>query len=169
VTKGRIGVESVERHALGRVDHPAARGVARGVEVGRHLGLAPDHDAPAREALEIDPEGAVPGGEVHPAVRLALAVHARAHAGLAEQRDRSPFEHARPDAGEHMGTRPPLEHHRVEPRAVKELGQQEPRRPATDDADLGAHAILPDLTMPETSWRCQSVGRPGVDSGRAFG
>src|SRR3546814_13099712 len=77
--EGQIRAAALEavRRDIGRlVDDHAAEGVARRVEIVGHLGLAVDQAGlAAGEALQVDAQAVLLGGDVHATVDLALAVH----------------------------------------------------------------------------------------------
>src|SRR5262249_26273885 len=79
-------------------------------------------------------------------VDLALAVHPLAALRLAHQLGEAVLQHAGADAREHVVAAVFLEHDVVDALEVQELGQQQPRRPAADDADLNLHCdLLPNI------------------------
>src|SRR3546814_814785 len=130
------------RRDIGRlVDDHAAEGVARRVEIVGHLGLAVDQDGlAAGEALQVDAQAVLLVGDVHAAVDLALAVHAPGDLGPAHEVLEALLQHPRADAAQHVGAAAPLQHHAGDARQVQELRQQQPRRPAADDANLSPHS-----------------------------
>src|SRR5690349_3504788 len=71
-------------------------------------------------------------------MRVAFPVHALAKAHLAQQCDRTGFQHAGADAPEHVSPALPFQHNGVDTAAVQNMRQQQTGRAAADDRDLGA-------------------------------
>ena len=69
-------------------------------------------------------------------MRMPFAVHARAQADLAQQRDGAGFEHAGANPLQHMGAGLPLQHDAVDAVAVENMGKQQSGRAAADDRHL---------------------------------
>ena len=135
----------MRRHVLGIVHDLAAEPVARLVEVARQLGLAVDqHRIAAGMLVQIDMGEHAVMGDLEAVVDLALAVHPLAALRLAHQPGKAVLEHAGADAGQHVIAAVFLQHDGVDALQVQELGQQQPGRPAADDADLNFHfSVLP--------------------------
>ena len=82
-------------------------------------------------------------GDVKTLVDLALAVHALAALGLAHQLGEAVLQHARPNPRQDIFAAVFFQHHGFDALQMQELGQQQPRRPAANDANLNLHGILP--------------------------
>ena len=130
MTKGASEIDVVRGHVLGVVHHFAAGEVARGVEVAGHFGLAVDDDRIAagifREVDAVEP--AVVGDE-EAVMDLAFLVHALAAPGLAHQVGEAVFEHARPDAAEHVLAALPLDHDVSTPLRCRRCDSSRPEGP----------------------------------------
>ena len=88
-----------------------------------------------------------------------LAVQAVGHAGLGQQVDGALLEHARAHPLLDVLARAQLEHDGVDPAQLQQAGEHEPRRPGSDDRDLGLlhHAS-------SSSFRAREAGSPGTSS-----
>ena len=140
---GLVALQIVRRHVLGVVDDHALQTVARLVQVLGQLGLAVHHHRAAAAVLvQIDPLHLAVVGDEEAFVDLAFAVHALAALRLAHQRGEAVLQHAGADAAEHVLAALPLQHDGVDALQVQQLRQQQPRRAAADDANLGLHACL---------------------------
>ena len=69
---------------------------------------------------------------------MTFAIHAFAGARLAQNLDRSEFEHPGADAFQHIGFRLPLEDDAVDSMAVQQMREEQASRAAADDRDLSA-------------------------------
>ena len=78
------------------------------------------------------------GLELDPRVDEALTAHARPDAGPVEQLGHVVLEDAGADPRLDVLVAAVLEDHRVDPLAVEELTEREPRGTGADDPDLGA-------------------------------
>ena len=81
--------------------------------------------------------------ELDPVVDDALALHALADARVVEEVDRALLEHAGADARLDVLAAPVLEHDRLDPLALEELSERQPRRAGADDPDLRAGHAAP--------------------------
>ena len=106
-----------------------------------HLGLPVDDDRPAAgELVERQVMPVARELQVDAAVHDPLSLQTLANAGADQRLDRSLLEHAGADPVLDVVAAAVLEHDRLDPRAVEQLRQREPRRAGTDDRDLRARA-----------------------------
>ena len=82
-------------------------------------------------------------GELDAVMDQALAVRARAGADFIEQRDRAFFEKAGADAAEHIVRRLAFQDDVVDSVGVKQLSQQQSRRPRANDCYFCPQYLLP--------------------------
>jgi len=155
--------EVVQRHVFGLGDHDPVVGIAGRVQVLGDLRLAVDHHGPARVLLCIDAQAMCSGPDDEAAVvRLALAVHAFAHAGRPQHLDGAPLQHTGTCATEHVLAGLSLEHDAVDAVPVRDLRKQQPGRPASDDRDLGLHVVMlfiPGFVLNRIGTRTSSASR----------
>ena len=113
----------------------------------RPAGMLPRIDRERLAVLPRDPRAVM---------RMAFAVHPFPDAGVAQQLDRAVFEHAGPNALEHVRLGLPLEHDAVDSAKMQHMGQEEAGGPPADDRDLSAgHAFrsLPDRAPAQPAGR----------------
>ena len=138
----------------------------RADQVLDHLLLAVDRDrAAAGERREVDPVAAAVEPQLDPVVHEALALHPLADPGLGEQLDRAVLEHARPDPLLDVLAAADLEHDGLDPVAVEQVRQQQPRRPRADDPDL--RPMLSDNAGHPTC-RARAAPRPAASVGTSI-
>jgi hypothetical protein len=136
----RVRCDVVQRHVLGIVHDLAFEPVARLVEVARQLGLAVDHHrVAARILVEVDAVEHAVMGDLEPVVDLALAVHPLAALRCAHQFGEAVLQNPGADTGKHVLAAVFLQNDGVDALQMQELGQHEPGRAATDDANLNLH------------------------------
>ena len=108
-----------------------------------HLGLPVDDDRLAGQLVEGDPVPLAVELELDPVVDDPLALHPPAHAGLRQQVGGPLLEHARANARLDVVAAAVLDHDRIDPLAVEQVGERQPGRPRADDPDLrAAHGQL---------------------------
>ncbi len=71
-------------------------------------------------------------------MRMALAIHARAEADLAQQFDAAGLQHAGANPRQHIGAALPFQHDAVDAVAMEDMRQQQAGRAAADDRHLGS-------------------------------
>ncbi len=123
------------------------------VEVAGDFGLAIDHDGIAGMLVQVHAIHAPVMGDKEAVMDLALAVHPLAAARLAHQGGEAVFQHAGADAAEHVVPGVPLQHHGLDALEVEQLGEQQARGAAADDAYPDFHAppfmtVSPAATVP---------------------
>ncbi len=142
----RVGVDVLHRQHLGVEQQRFALLEAQRDEVLGDLGLRPDHDVAPGQLLHVDADAAPAEAQLEPVVGQPERVHALGRADLAQDVDGAVLEDAGPLAGLDAVARAGLEDHRVDPPGPQQVREQQPRRAAADDGDLGpvgAHAPLP--------------------------
>ena len=139
-----LALELVQLHLAGVVQGDGAAGLACLHQVASDFGLAVDHHALASgQPLEVDALAAAIEGQLETIVRQAFAIHARGHAGLAQQVDHTLFEHAGADAAEHVVGTLAFEDDVVDAGVVQQLAEQQAGRASADDGDLSVHYCSP--------------------------
>ena len=84
-------------------------------------------------------------GELDAAMDQSLAMRARAGTYFVEERDRPFFKKARANAAEHIVRRVALQNDVVDPVGVKQLPQEQSRRPRANDCYFCPQRLLPRL------------------------
>ena len=82
-------------------------------------------------------------GDVEALVDFALAVHALAALGLAHQLGEAMLQHAGANSRQDVFAAVLFQHHGFDALQMQQLGQQQPRRAAADDANLDFHLVSP--------------------------
>ena len=121
----------VQRHVLGFIDARRAGRGARLHEIARHLGLAIDRDALARQLLKGDAMAPPAEADLDTVVHQSFGVQARGHARALEHVDCALLEHAGADPAEHVLRAAPFEKTRVDTlraAAARAAVPQVPRR-----------------------------------------
>ncbi len=103
--------------------------------------LTVDRDVAAGQPGDRDVCGASLPAQVDPAVAQALAPEPLADAEFVQKLHRVVLEQARAHPPRDVFARPVLEHHALDPLALEEQRQRQPRRTGTDDSDLGSHGV----------------------------
>ena len=123
------------------LEEEGAPGLEAGLDQVLHdLRLPVHHDRlAARQGGHVDPVPLARELQLDAVVHEPLARHPLAHAGIGEEVDDALLEHARANAGLDVLAAPVLQDHRLDPRAMEQLGERQPGRPRSDDRHLGAH------------------------------
>ncbi len=102
---GHIGLGAVEimrRDILGVVDGLAAAGLAVVHQVAGQFGLAIDHHVLSGQRLQVDAAEPAAEGQFETVMHETFAMHARADAGLIQERRHAAFEHAGANTAENV-------------------------------------------------------------------
>jgi hypothetical protein len=138
--EGAVAIEAHGLHVRGLVDRGQALGRTHLHQVARDLGLAIDHDAlAAGQAVQVDAVALPAEQQLDAVVRQPFGAHAGIGAGLLQQVHRDLFEHAGPDAAQHVVGTALLDDDVVHARAVQQLAEKQAGRACADDGDLGTH------------------------------
>ncbi len=147
-----LGVEVVEPDRLGLEEQRCSALQPRLDQVLDDLRLAVDDDALPGQLVEGDSLSLTRGLELDARVDEPFASQPLPHAGVLEQLRDVVLEDARPDPGLDVLPAAVLEDHGLDPRAVQQPAEREPRRTGADDPDLGPrrrHAIR------RSAWRAR--------------
>ena len=98
--------------------------------------MAVDYDLFAGQRSDVDMDQPLAIGQIEPAMREALSLHAGVEAQPFHQSDGNLFEYARADARQYMGSRVSLQHNARDAFCMKQMAKQQTGRAATDNADL---------------------------------
>ena len=109
----------MDLNLLDFVQQDCIHGVPRLVKIERQFGLAINHHRTRRKPLEIDAKSAIRGREVDTFVHQPFAIHAFADPRLAQQVDSPCFQHAGPDARQHVVTTLALQQQGFDPLPVQ--------------------------------------------------
>jgi hypothetical protein len=112
---------------------------ARLDQVADHLLLPIGDDGPAGEIGGRDPVAAAVETDLDALIDQALAPHPPAEAEVVQEGHGPVLEDAGPHPAHAIRPRAVLEDHRLDARMVEQVGEDEPRRPGSDDGDLGLH------------------------------
>ena len=133
----------------------------RGDQVLDDLLLTVDRDVPAGQRGHVDVVVAVRGSAGRCRVLEALAVEAVGDAELAQQVHGVLLEQPGPDALLDVLPRARLEHDALDPLALEQHREREPRGTGPDDAYLGTHGRESIRALPRGSRRASGArGRP---------
>ena len=141
----------IDAHVLDLEVQRLLRLAPGGDQVLHHLLLAVDHDRPAAQLGEVDPVALPVVAQLDPLVDRALAVHPLSHACLAQRVHRALLEHAGAHALDHVLLVAVLEHDRLDPVQVQQVGEQQAGGAGPDDPDLGVY--------PQTSCAVSTIRR----------
>ena len=134
----------------------------RGDQVLDDLRLSVDHDrAPAGELAERDPVALAVELELDPVVDDAFALQPVGDARLRQQLDGALLEDARPDPVLDVVAAAVLEHDRLDPRALEQPRERQPRRAGADDSHLRAGRGHP----PSSSKTCCAIAKAPFAAG----
>ena len=132
-----------------------------GDQVLHDLGLAVDHDrASVCELAERNVVALAVELEVDPVVDDPLAIHARAHACVAQQLDRSLLEHAGANPVLDVVAVAVLEHDRLDAGHLEQAREHETRGTGADDPDLCPHSPSSASTLWKTWKALFAAGTP---------
>ena len=132
-----LRIEIVDAHVLDVEVEGRTRVEAQPDEVFDELGLSVDHDrAPSREIAQRDAVALSCELELDPVMDDSLPPETFAGTRLHEQLADLVLDHARPDACLDVLAAAVLEDHVLDPLAVEEMAEREPRRAGADDAHL---------------------------------
>src|SRR5262249_45415462 len=112
-------------------------------QVLHHLLLAVDGHALAPELAEIDVVQRAAEGKVDAVVEHALALHARADAGLDQEVARPLLDQTGADAALDIVAAAVFQDDALHALEVEKMRQHQPGGPGTNDTDLRAHLVLP--------------------------
>ena len=142
-SRGRVGLQVRHRDVADLEQQRPAAFQPRLDQILDHLGLPVDDDRLAGQLVEGDPVTLAVELELDPVMDDPLALHPPAHAGLRQQVGGPLLEHARANARLDVVSAAVLDHDRIDPLAVEQVGERQPGRPRADDPDLRAPHAAP--------------------------